>query len=73
MYIVAIGWLFVALMMAITATGFLSALGMLLVYGILPLGLFLWIAGAPQRRRRAAELRDVADEESHQRDGSDSH
>lgn len=66
MYIVAIGWLFVIIMMAITSTSFLSGVVTLFCYGILPLGLFLWIVGAPQRRRRAAS-RDAADEEPHQR------
>jgi hypothetical protein len=67
MYIVAIGWLFVIIMMAITATSFLSGLAQLFCFGILPLGLFLWIVGTPQRRRRAA-LRDAADEKPDQRD-----
>ena len=67
MYIVAIGWLFVIVMMAITSTSLLSGLVTLFCYGILPLGLFLWIVGTPQRRRRSAS-RDAADEKSHQRD-----
>lgn len=66
-YIVAIGWLFVIIMMAITSTSFLSGVVTLFCYGILPLGLFLWIVGTPQRRRRAASC-DAADEEPHQRD-----
>ena len=67
MYIVAIGWLFVIIMMAITANSFLSGLAQLLFFGILPLGLFLWIVGTPERRRRAV-LRNAADEKPHQRD-----
>ena len=67
MYIVAIGWLFVIIMMSITATSFLSGLVQLLCFGILPLVLFLWIVGTPERRRRAA-LRDAADEKTHQGD-----
>ena len=67
MYIVAIGWLFVILMMAITSTSLLSGVVTLFCYGLLPLGLFLWIVGAPQRRRRAASS-DATDEEPHQRD-----
>ena len=67
MYIVAIGWLFVIIMMAITSTSLLSGVVTLFCYGILPLGLFLWIVGTPQRRRGAAS-RDAADEEPHQRD-----
>ena len=67
MYIVAIGWLFVITMMAITATSFLSGAVTLLCWGVLPLGLLLWIAGTPQRRRRAAS-RDAADEKPDQHD-----
>lgn len=70
MYIVAIGWLFVVLMMALTSGGITSALAVLFGYGILPLALFLWVVGTPHRRRRA-RLREAADEESHERDGPD--
>jgi hypothetical protein len=54
MYIVAIGWMFVVVCMAAveaTTSSFLGAVGTLLFYGLLPLGLFLWLFGAPQRRR----------------------
>ncbi|HVY05403.1 MAG TPA: hypothetical protein VHB46_05455 [Burkholderiales bacterium] len=71
MYIVAIGWLFVVAMMAITSASVLAGFTVFLGYGVLPLGLFLWIAGTPQRRRRAAALREVADEEADQRDRPD--
>jgi hypothetical protein len=67
MHIVAIGWLFVIIMMAITSTSFLSGVVTLLCYGVLPLGLILWIVGAPQRRRRVAS-RDAVDEEPDQGD-----
>jgi hypothetical protein len=66
-YIVAIGWLYVVIMMAVTETSFLSGVVTLFCYGIIPLGLFLWIAGTPQRRRRAASV-DAADEKPDQRD-----
>jgi len=66
-YIVAIGWLYVVVMMALTETSFLSGVMTLIGYGIIPLGLFLWIAGTPQRRRRAASV-DAADEKPDQRD-----
>jgi hypothetical protein len=70
MYIVAIGWLFVIIMMAVMQTSFLAGAATLLGFGILPLAFFLWIAGTPQRRRRAA-LRQAADEKPHQHDRSD--
>ena len=55
MYIVAIGWMFVVVCMAAAEAATSSVLGAittLLCYGILPLALFLWLAGTPERRRR---------------------
>ena len=66
-YIVAIGWLYVVIMMALTETSFMSGAVTILCYGILPLGLLLWILGAPQRRRRTTVSRDTADEKADQR------
>ena len=64
MYIVAIGWLFVVVCMAAAeaATGaLLGALTTFLLYGLLPLALFLWLVGTPQRHRdRARRARDAA-------------
>lgn len=63
MYLVAIAWAYVALMMAAAeATSpqgtLLGAFVTLMLYGVLPLGLLLYILGTPgrKRRRRAAEL-----------------
>ncbi len=55
MYIVAIGWLYVVLMMAITAKSFTAGLFIFLAYGLAPVALVLWLMGRPLRRRRAAE------------------
>lgn len=54
MYIVAIAWMFVVVCMAAvegTTTSVAGGLGTLFLYGLLPLGLFLWLVGTPQRRR----------------------
>jgi hypothetical protein len=51
MYIVAIGWLYVALMMAITEPSLTAAVLTFLFYGLLPLALLLWVVGTPARRR----------------------
>jgi hypothetical protein len=62
MYLVAIAWMYVVLMMAVAEA--LSSQGTLLgafftfgLYGLLPLSLVLYILGTPGRRRahRAAE------------------
>ena len=72
MYLVAIAWAYVALMMAaaeaISPQGTLfGAFVTLLLYGALPLGLLLYILGTPgrKRRRRAAELAAEADARGH--------
>ena len=56
MYIVAIGWMFVVACMAAveSLSSIAGALGTFLFYGLLPLALFLWLVGTPQRRRDRA-------------------
>lgn len=54
MYIIAIAWTFVVVLMAAAEAMETSVLGGLLtfmLYCALPLGLFLYIFGTPQRRR----------------------
>ena len=53
-YIIAIAWLYVVILMAVFQPTFFAALGTLIGYGILPLALFVWIVGTPQRRRTRA-------------------
>lgn len=53
MYIVAIGWLFVVLMLALAEGSAVGGALTFLLYGLAPLALFLWLAGTPQRRRLA--------------------
>ncbi|MFG6459250.1 hypothetical protein [Roseateles sp. BYS96W] len=72
MYLIAIAWAYVALMMAAAEAtspqgSLLGAAITLLLYGILPLGLLLYILGTPGRRRRqrAAALTAEADAGSH--------
>ena len=66
MQIVAIGWAYVVLMMVLAEAlgpggSVLGALVTLLLYGVLPLAIVLYIGGARARRRarRQAELADV--------------
>jgi len=51
MYVVAIAWLYVVLMMALTERSFVAGILTFLLYGLAPLALFLWLVGTPQRRR----------------------
>jgi len=50
--IVAIGWLYVTVLMAASQPSVLAAIGTLLFYGLLPTGILMYIMLAPLRRRR---------------------
>ncbi len=65
MYILAIGWLYVALMASLAQAGSLngSILGAVMTflgYGLLPVGLLLYILGRPARRRREQQATAAA-------------
>jgi hypothetical protein len=85
MYLIAIAWLYVALMMALAEAvspqgSVLGALFTFVLYGVAPMGLVLYLVGTPARRkaRRLAEARSGVDQAlsdpggpaSGQRDGS---
>lgn len=63
MYIIAIGWIFVTLLMALTETSFVAGVLTFFFYGLAPLALFVWLFGTPQRRRNQRLMRDeIVDE-----------
>ncbi len=51
MYIIALAWLYVVILMSVMQPSWLSAAVTLIGYGLAPLALMLWIVGTPQRRR----------------------
>ncbi len=68
MYLVAIAWLYVALMMAAaeatsTQGTVIGAIFTFLLYGLGPVSLVMYLLGTPARRRarRAAEQREAAE------------
>lgn len=68
MYLVAIAWIYVVLMMAVAEAispqgTVLGAFFTLLLYGALPLSIVLYLMGTPHRRRArlAAEAAEAAD------------
>lgn len=70
MYIIAIAWTFVVLLMAAAEAMETSVLGGLLtfiLYCALPLGLFLYIFGTPQRHRNQMKA-DTAASAQHSQD-----
>jgi hypothetical protein len=64
MYIIAIAWIYVTLLMAATEPSFVGGMLTFLLYGLGPLALVLWLVG---RRRRSMP----ADQPSHQPDTRD--
>lgn len=56
MYIVAIAWLYVVMVVAVADTSVVGGVLTFVFWGLFPLGLFLWVFGTPARRRNAARL-----------------
>ena len=67
MYMVAIAWLYIAILMAVTEKSAVAGIMTFLCYGLAPLALFLWLAGTPARRRFKARrsVQEVADAGDH--------
>ena len=78
MYIVAIAWIYVVLMMSITERSVIAGIMTFLLYGLLPLVVILYLMGAPQRKRNrrkaenmqreaeaAEEMKKAAQEQAH--------
>ena len=71
MYIVAIGWLYVTVLVAANEPTVFSAIVSFLFYGLLPGGLLLWIAGSLQRRQRRRQQELVAGDQAGDNDRGD--
>jgi len=52
MYIVAAGWIYVVLMISITEPSVTAGIMTLLMYGVLPLTIILYVMRAPHRSRQ---------------------
>ncbi len=76
MHIVAIAWLYVTLMMAITEKNITAGVLTFVFYGLAPTALLLWLGGTRRRRRatkrQATTSNKPSDEQVHGPDGSDS-
>lgn len=70
MYIIAIAWVYVALLAALSDTTIVGGVLTFVFWGLGPLALFLWLVGTPARRRQAA--RQAADEDSGGKDRAES-
>ena len=60
LYLVAIAWIYVVLLMAMAEQSFVAGVMTLLLYCVLPLGVILYIMATPARRRRAAQRQQSA-------------
>ena len=56
MYLIAIPWLYVALLAAVADETAVGGVLTFIFYGLAPLALVLWLFGSPLRRRRQREL-----------------
>jgi predicted DNA repair protein MutK len=52
MHIVALAWIYVVLMMAITEQSVVAGIMTFLLYGLVPLVVILYLMGTSQRRRK---------------------
>ena len=68
MYIIAIGWAYVILMMAVTSGSLLKGLMVALFLGVLPLWLFIYIADSSRRRSLADKSTHAPHRENSQAD-----
>jgi hypothetical protein len=58
MYIIAIAWIYVVLLMALTEANVTAGILTFALYGVAPLALLLWLLGTPERRRRRVRKED---------------
>ena len=60
MYIIAIGWLYVTVLVAASEPSLVAGLASFLFYGLLPCSLILWLGGSKVRRQRQAHREMLA-------------
>ncbi len=60
MIIIAIAWIYVVGLMALTQPSFLAGFLTLIGYGLFPLSIVLYLAGTPGRRARARTRQQAA-------------
>ena len=71
MYIIAIGWLYVTVLVALNEPSVVSGIISFLFYGLLPCGLLLWMAGSKVRRQRRRHQELLADQRADTGDRGD--
>ncbi len=69
MYIIAIAWMYVVVLMAATEKSVTAGLLTFIFYGLLPCALLLWLLGVKHRRHQ--QKKPSVDEITHQEDRAD--
>nr|MBL8455576.1 hypothetical protein [Zoogloeaceae bacterium] len=73
MYLIAIAWLYVVVIVSVSDTTVLGGLVTFIFWGLCPLALFLWLFGTPARRRNKARREAEADAASNDSSETDRH
>lgn len=71
MYIVAIGWLYVTLLVAANEPTVVAGIISFLFYGLLPCSLLVWLGSSKARRQRRRHQELLANQALHQDNRSD--
>ena len=71
MYIVAIGWLYVTLLIAVNEPSVVAGIVSFLFYGLLPCSLLLWLGGTKTRRQRRVHRELLANQRLNNGDRGD--
>lgn len=71
MHIVAVGWIYVVLMMAITEDSVIAGIMTLFLYGVLPVTIILYIGGTGSRKRRREQERQQSMQEQQHAERND--
>lgn len=71
MYIIAIGWLYVTILIAANEPSIVAGIISFLFYGLLPCSLLLWLGGTKARRQRRAHRESLANQRLNEGDRGD--
>lgn len=71
MYIVAIGWLYVTILIAANEPTIVAGIFSFLFYGALPCGLLMWLGGRKARMQRRRHRDLLADQRLNESDRGD--
>jgi hypothetical protein len=71
MYIIAIGWLYVTVLVALNEPTVIYGIISFMFYGLLPSGILFWLAGRKMRRQRQRYQELLADQRANAGNRSD--